>query len=171
MQSADPLLSYQLALVIYFLSKTFQGLSARKLCFYLCITWSSFSGFHGSLSTWLRVLLCLEKVSKHGSWSKFLSLTVHFPPLIYDTNLFSDSFYDSFYTISDVMFFCQILAVVEVLNAAFGIVQTGVGPTLIQVCCECFSLNFKMWNDVYFHDNKNVLPGGWKEFYPLHHFW
>lgn len=47
--------------------------------------------------------------------------------------LFSDSLYDTFHTISDVMFFCQILASVEVLNAAFGVVKTGVIPTLIQV--------------------------------------
>lgn len=44
-----------------------------------------------------------------------------------------DSLYDTFHTISDVMFFCQILAAVEVLNAAFGVVKTGVIPTLIQV--------------------------------------
>lgn len=31
------------------------------------------------------------------------------------------------------MFFCQILAAIEVLNAAFGVVRTGVIPTLIQV--------------------------------------
>lgn len=49
---------------------------------------------------------------------------------------FLDSLYDTFHTISDVMFFCQILASVEVLNAAFGIVQTSVVPTLIQVWCE-----------------------------------
>uniref|UniRef100_A0A7N9ATH1 Very-long-chain (3R)-3-hydroxyacyl-CoA dehydratase n=1 Tax=Mastacembelus armatus TaxID=205130 RepID=A0A7N9ATH1_9TELE len=44
-----------------------------------------------------------------------------------------DSLYDTFHTISDVMFFCQLLAAVEVLNAAFGFVKTGVFPTLIQV--------------------------------------
>lgn len=49
------------------------------------------------------------------------------------SKLFSDSLYDTFHTISDVMFFCQILALVEVLNAAFGVVKTGVIPTLIQV--------------------------------------
>ncbi|TNN86916.1 Very-long-chain (3R)-3-hydroxyacyl-CoA dehydratase [Liparis tanakae] len=37
-----------------------------------------------------------------------------------------DSLYDTFHTISDVMFFCQILAAVEVLNAAFGVVRTAV---------------------------------------------
>lgn len=49
------------------------------------------------------------------------------------SSLFSDSLYDTFHTISDVMCFCQILTAVEVLNAAFGVVRTGVIPTLIQV--------------------------------------
>ncbi|XP_047246129.1 very-long-chain (3R)-3-hydroxyacyl-CoA dehydratase [Girardinichthys multiradiatus] len=51
-----------------------------------------------------------------------------------------DSLYDTFHTISDVMFFCQILASVEVLNAAFGFVRTGVIPTLIQVVGRNFVL-------------------------------
>uniref|UniRef100_A0A8C9ZTK7 Very-long-chain (3R)-3-hydroxyacyl-CoA dehydratase n=1 Tax=Sander lucioperca TaxID=283035 RepID=A0A8C9ZTK7_SANLU len=51
-----------------------------------------------------------------------------------------DSLYDTFHTISDVMFFCQILAAVEVLNAAFGVVQTGVIPTFIQVVGRNFIL-------------------------------
>uniref|UniRef100_A0A3B3Z1T9 Very-long-chain (3R)-3-hydroxyacyl-CoA dehydratase n=1 Tax=Poecilia mexicana TaxID=48701 RepID=A0A3B3Z1T9_9TELE len=51
-----------------------------------------------------------------------------------------DSLYDTFHTISDVMFFCQTLASVEVLNAAFGVVRTGVIPTLIQVVGRNFVL-------------------------------
>lgn len=51
-----------------------------------------------------------------------------------------DSLFDTFNTISDVMFFCQILAAVEVLNAAFGVVRTGVVPTLIQVVGRNFIL-------------------------------
>ncbi|XP_037110880.1 very-long-chain (3R)-3-hydroxyacyl-CoA dehydratase isoform X2 [Syngnathus acus] len=51
-----------------------------------------------------------------------------------------DSVYDTFHTISGVMFFCQILAAVEVLNAAFGLVRTGVIPTLIQVLGRNFVL-------------------------------
>ncbi|XP_076588765.1 very-long-chain (3R)-3-hydroxyacyl-CoA dehydratase isoform X2 [Chaetodon auriga] len=51
-----------------------------------------------------------------------------------------DSLYDTFHTISDVMFFCQILAAVEVLNAAFGVVRTGVIPALIQVVGRNFIL-------------------------------
>ncbi|XP_037307573.1 very-long-chain (3R)-3-hydroxyacyl-CoA dehydratase [Pungitius pungitius] len=51
-----------------------------------------------------------------------------------------DSLYDTFYTISDVMFFCQILAAVEVLNAAFGFVRAGVTSTLIQVVGRNFIL-------------------------------
>lgn len=54
-------------------------------------------------------------------------------PIISNPPLTSDSLYDTFHTISDVMFFCQILAAVEVLNAAFGVVRTSVVPTLIQV--------------------------------------
>lgn len=51
-----------------------------------------------------------------------------------------DSLYDTFYTISDVMFFCQILAVAEVLNAAFGVVKTSVLPAFIQVVGRNFIL-------------------------------
>ncbi|KAM3870696.1 very-long-chain (3R)-3-hydroxyacyl-CoA dehydratase [Diretmus argenteus] len=51
-----------------------------------------------------------------------------------------DFLYDTFHTVSDIMFFCQILAAVEVLNAAFGVVRTGVVPTLIQVVGRNFIL-------------------------------
>uniref|UniRef100_A0A3B5RD03 Very-long-chain (3R)-3-hydroxyacyl-CoA dehydratase n=1 Tax=Xiphophorus maculatus TaxID=8083 RepID=A0A3B5RD03_XIPMA len=51
-----------------------------------------------------------------------------------------DSLYDTFHTISDAMFFCQTLALVEVFNAAFGVVRTGVFPTLIQVVGRNFVL-------------------------------
>ncbi|KAK6309427.1 hypothetical protein J4Q44_G00208900 [Coregonus suidteri] len=51
-----------------------------------------------------------------------------------------DSLYDTFYTISDVMFFCQILASVEVLNAMFGVVETAVVPAFIQVVGRNFIL-------------------------------
>ncbi|KAG7276258.1 hypothetical protein CRUP_018640 [Coryphaenoides rupestris] len=51
-----------------------------------------------------------------------------------------DSLYDTFHTMSAVMFFCQTLAAVEVLNAAFGVVKTGVVPTFIQVVGRNFIL-------------------------------
>lgn len=51
-----------------------------------------------------------------------------------------DSLYDTFHTTSDVMFFCQTLATVEVLNAAFGVVKTGVFPALIQLVGRNFVL-------------------------------
>uniref|UniRef100_A0A8C7GHZ9 Very-long-chain (3R)-3-hydroxyacyl-CoA dehydratase n=1 Tax=Oncorhynchus kisutch TaxID=8019 RepID=A0A8C7GHZ9_ONCKI len=51
-----------------------------------------------------------------------------------------DSLYDTFYTISDVMFFCQILASVEVLNAMFGVVKAAVVPAFIQVIGRNFIL-------------------------------
>uniref|UniRef100_W5N8R7 Very-long-chain (3R)-3-hydroxyacyl-CoA dehydratase n=2 Tax=Lepisosteus oculatus TaxID=7918 RepID=W5N8R7_LEPOC len=44
-----------------------------------------------------------------------------------------DSFYDTFHTIADMMYFCQILAVAEVINPALGLVRTGVFPAMIQV--------------------------------------
>lgn len=51
-----------------------------------------------------------------------------------------DSLYDTFHSMADVMFFCQILASVEVLNASFGLVKSGVVPTLIQVVGRNFIL-------------------------------
>lgn len=51
-----------------------------------------------------------------------------------------DSLYDTFHTMSDAMFLCQTLAAVEVLNAAFGVVKTGVVPTFIQVVGRNFIL-------------------------------
>lgn len=46
----------------------------------------------------------------------------------------TDSFYDTFHTIADVMYFCQMLAVMEVINPVVGLVKTGVMPAFIQVC-------------------------------------
>lgn len=54
-------------------------------------------------------------------------------PVRHDVPVVSDSLYDTFHTTSDVMFFCQILASVEILNAAFGLVRSSVVPTFIQV--------------------------------------
>lgn len=44
-----------------------------------------------------------------------------------------DSFYDTFHTIADVMYFCQMLAIIEVINPALGLVKSGVTPAFIQV--------------------------------------
>lgn len=44
-----------------------------------------------------------------------------------------DSFYDTFHTTADVMYFCQMLAIAEVINPALGLVRTGVMPAFIQV--------------------------------------
>uniref|UniRef100_A0A3P8XF16 Very-long-chain (3R)-3-hydroxyacyl-CoA dehydratase n=1 Tax=Esox lucius TaxID=8010 RepID=A0A3P8XF16_ESOLU len=66
------------------------------------------------------------------------------------------SLYDTFYTISDVMFSCQILASVEVLNAVFGLVKTGVVPTFIQVVGRNFIL-FIIFGSVEEMHNKPVV--------------
>uniref|UniRef100_A0A8C7U1B2 Very-long-chain (3R)-3-hydroxyacyl-CoA dehydratase n=1 Tax=Oncorhynchus mykiss TaxID=8022 RepID=A0A8C7U1B2_ONCMY len=44
-----------------------------------------------------------------------------------------DSFYDTFHTIADMMYFCQMMAVAEVMNPLVGLVKTGVFPAMIQV--------------------------------------
>lgn len=74
--------------------------------------------------------------------------------IISDTFLISDSLYDTFHSMSDVMFFCQILAAVEVLNAAFGIVRTGVVPTLIQVWVKFVWVLLGSWCNLTLHGSK-----------------
>ncbi|XP_027322403.3 very-long-chain (3R)-3-hydroxyacyl-CoA dehydratase 3 [Anas platyrhynchos] len=49
-----------------------------------------------------------------------------------------DSFYDTFHTISDMMYFCQTLALMEVVNALIGLVRSPLIPAIIQV----FGRNF-----------------------------
>ncbi|KAM9410496.1 very-long-chain (3R)-3-hydroxyacyl-CoA dehydratase-like isoform 1-T2 [Pholidichthys leucotaenia] len=44
-----------------------------------------------------------------------------------------DSFYDTFHTTADMMYFCQIMAVLEVINPLLGLVKTGVIPAMIQI--------------------------------------
>uniref|UniRef100_A0A672J3J4 Very-long-chain (3R)-3-hydroxyacyl-CoA dehydratase n=1 Tax=Salarias fasciatus TaxID=181472 RepID=A0A672J3J4_SALFA len=51
-----------------------------------------------------------------------------------------DSFYDTFHTMSDVMYFCQALSFVEILNVALGIVHSPIGPTVGQVLGRNFFL-------------------------------
>ncbi|KAG8575020.1 hypothetical protein GDO81_009414 [Engystomops pustulosus] len=51
-----------------------------------------------------------------------------------------DSFYDTFHTMSDMMYFCQTLAVLEIINPLIGLVKTGVVPALIQVLGRNFIL-------------------------------
>uniref|UniRef100_A0A3Q3J9Y3 Very-long-chain (3R)-3-hydroxyacyl-CoA dehydratase n=1 Tax=Monopterus albus TaxID=43700 RepID=A0A3Q3J9Y3_MONAL len=44
-----------------------------------------------------------------------------------------DSFYDTFQTTADIMYFCQMMAVLEVINPLLGLVKTGFFPAMIQV--------------------------------------
>nr|XP_020838803.1 very-long-chain (3R)-3-hydroxyacyl-CoA dehydratase 3 isoform X1 [Phascolarctos cinereus] len=43
-----------------------------------------------------------------------------------------DSFYDTFHTMADMMYFCQMLAIVEIINALLRVTRSPVIPTLIQ---------------------------------------
>ncbi|XP_073474424.1 very-long-chain (3R)-3-hydroxyacyl-CoA dehydratase 3 [Aquarana catesbeiana] len=51
-----------------------------------------------------------------------------------------DSFYDTFHTMSDMMYFCQTLALLEIVNPLIGLVKTGVVPAVIQVMGRNFIL-------------------------------
>ncbi|XP_061132796.1 very-long-chain (3R)-3-hydroxyacyl-CoA dehydratase-like [Syngnathus typhle] len=44
-----------------------------------------------------------------------------------------DSFKDTFHSTADVMYFCQMMAVLEVINPLLGLVKTGFFPAMIQV--------------------------------------
>lgn len=44
-----------------------------------------------------------------------------------------DSFYDTFHTMADMLYFCQMLAVLEIINPLLGLVKTGVIPAVLQV--------------------------------------
>ncbi|ERE75712.1 3-hydroxyacyl-CoA dehydratase 3 [Cricetulus griseus] len=67
------------------------------------------------------------------SWI-FVNLTVRF------FILGKESFYDTFHTVADMMYFCQMLALVETLNAAIGVTSSPVLPTLIQFLGRNFIL-------------------------------
>lgn len=44
-----------------------------------------------------------------------------------------DSFYDTFHSTADMMYFCQMMAVLEVVNPLLGLVRTAFLPALLQV--------------------------------------
>ncbi|XP_051580230.1 very-long-chain (3R)-3-hydroxyacyl-CoA dehydratase isoform X2 [Myxocyprinus asiaticus] len=67
-----------------------------------------------------------------------------------------DSFYDTFHTIADVMYFCQMLAIMEVINPAVGLVKTGVIPAFIQVMGRNFIL-FVIFGNLEDMQNKPVV--------------
>lgn len=67
-----------------------------------------------------------------------------------------DSFYDTFHTIADVMYFCQMLTIMEVINPAVGLVKTGVMPAFIQVMGRNFIL-FVIFGTLEDMQNKPVV--------------
>ncbi|XP_027017430.2 very-long-chain (3R)-3-hydroxyacyl-CoA dehydratase isoform X3 [Tachysurus fulvidraco] len=67
-----------------------------------------------------------------------------------------DSFYDTFHTTADVMYFCQMLAIAEVINPALGLVRTGVMPAFIQVMGRNFVL-FIIFGSLEEMQNKPVV--------------
>uniref|UniRef100_A0ABI7Y9U8 Very-long-chain (3R)-3-hydroxyacyl-CoA dehydratase n=3 Tax=Felidae TaxID=9681 RepID=A0ABI7Y9U8_FELCA len=67
------------------------------------------------------------------SWI-FVNMTVRF------FILGKESFYDTFHTLADMMYFCQMLSVVETINAAIGVIKSPVIPCLIQLLGRNFIL-------------------------------
>ncbi|XP_030433402.1 very-long-chain (3R)-3-hydroxyacyl-CoA dehydratase 3 isoform X1 [Gopherus evgoodei] len=57
-----------------------------------------------------------------------------------------DSFYDTFHTIADMMYFCQTLAFIEILNSLVGIVRSPLVPSLLQVLGRNFVLFIVLGN-------------------------
>ncbi|XP_061451677.1 very-long-chain (3R)-3-hydroxyacyl-CoA dehydratase 3 isoform X2 [Rhineura floridana] len=51
-----------------------------------------------------------------------------------------DSFFDTFHTTGDMMYFCQRLAFVEIVNVLIGLVRTPLAPVLLQTCGRNFVL-------------------------------
>ena len=62
--------------------------------------------------------------------SPTLSICLSIPSSI---SLVSDSFYDTFHTTADMMYFCQMMAVIEIINPLLGLVKTGFFPAMLQV--------------------------------------
>ncbi|XP_009278762.1 PREDICTED: very-long-chain (3R)-3-hydroxyacyl-CoA dehydratase 3 [Aptenodytes forsteri] len=53
----------------------------------------------------------------------------------------TDSFYDTFHTIADMMYFCQTLALMEIMNSLIGLVRSPLRPTVAQI----FGRNFVLF--------------------------
>ncbi|MXQ91749.1 hypothetical protein E5288_WYG004554 [Bos mutus] len=70
------------------------------------------------------------------SWI-FVNMTVRF--FILGKGKYT-SFYDTFHTVADMMYFCQMLAAVESINAAIGVTKTPVVPSLFQLLGRNFIL-------------------------------
>uniref|UniRef100_A0A3P8RL03 Very-long-chain (3R)-3-hydroxyacyl-CoA dehydratase n=1 Tax=Amphiprion percula TaxID=161767 RepID=A0A3P8RL03_AMPPE len=67
-----------------------------------------------------------------------------------------DSFYDTFHTTADMMYFCQMMAVLEVVNPLLGLVKTGFFPAMIQVAGRNVIL-FVIFGSVEEMQNKPVV--------------
>ncbi|XP_055983926.1 very-long-chain (3R)-3-hydroxyacyl-CoA dehydratase 3 [Sorex fumeus] len=69
------------------------------------------------------------------SWI-FVNMTVRY--LIFG----KESFYDTFHSVADMMYFCQMLSLVEPINAAIGVTSSPLLPALIQLLGRNFILFF-----------------------------
>lgn len=108
-------------------------------------TWEmSFCLSHGNMCS--RDLFCKW-------WGRWMWCSVHFKYSCVCVCVFpsADSFYDTFHTTADMMYFCQMMAVLEVVNPLLGLVKTGFFPAMIQVIVpDLFkSANIKWYRNNY----------------------
>ena len=68
----------------------------------------------------------------------------------------TDSFYDTFHTMADMMYFCQMMAALEVINPLLGLVKSPFFPAMIQVRTAGKSVSCK---SLEVHLTSPLIPG------------
>lgn len=82
---------------------------------------------------------CFSEIQLESCYHKlccctsFLSMEIHLFSKMVGFLCLTDSFYDTFHTISDMMYFCQTLALMEIMNSLIGLVRSPVLPSVMQV--------------------------------------
>lgn len=82
---------------------------------------------------------CFSQIQLESCYHKlccctsFLSMEIHLFSKMVGFLCLTDSFYDTFHTISDMMYFCQTLALMEIMNSLIGLVRSPLIPSVVQV--------------------------------------
>ncbi|RLW03825.1 hypothetical protein DV515_00006493 [Chloebia gouldiae] len=81
---------------------------------------------------------CFSQIQLESCYHKlcyctsFLSMEMHLFSKMVGFLCLTDSFYDTFHTISDMMYFCQTLALMEIMNSLIGLVRSPLIPSVVQ---------------------------------------
>ncbi|KFO25128.1 3-hydroxyacyl-CoA dehydratase 3 [Fukomys damarensis] len=79
-------------------------------------------------------------LGKGKTFLKYLFFFFFVPGIEPGTLCLQESFYDTFHSVADMMYFCQMLAAVETINAAIGVTSSPVIPSLLQLLGRNFIL-------------------------------